>query len=143
MKPEVIAKCFYQVDTLQGHIHYCGILFLCVKRKKVLLPFGMFYDIFHLMKTNIWNKNYSLDHNNFLFASSLEIYLKTITLSYLSRTTKTWAMTSLKMVKTRVVAVLFRGLLWHVTLSQNIHSILWCNSAEFLQDTYGVRLAQA
>ncbi len=30
-----------------------------------------------------------------------------------------------------------------VTLNPTIHSILWCNSARFVQDSYGVRSPQA
>ncbi len=39
-------------------------------------------------------------------------------------------------VGTRVLAVLQRGLLQHVTLNLNIHSILWGNSAGFGQVAY-------
>ncbi len=38
-------------------------------------------------------------------------------------------------VGTRVLAVLYRGLLWHVTLNSNIHSILWSDSTGFVHVT--------
>ncbi len=121
----------------------CAVAWVTIARdSECEYPFHPVGQLYRVRTGHIWcqmcsrltNLRLSVSSDSYCTSVGSRVYSNTLATLFTHYPT-VWTV-KCSVVRTRVLAVLQRGLLKHATLNPNTHSILWGNSAGFGQATY-------